>query len=81
MIDLNICEEGDILISLHGAKLEYVSKTPWKHYTYLDHVVKYIDKEFGENNYGTRTSDGFVFAKNRIAETDHDIVEIIHKTK
>jgi hypothetical protein len=49
-------------------KLEYVSKTPWKHYTYLDHVVKYVvDKDnetFDFENYGTRTNDGFVFAKN-----------------
>ena len=80
-IDLNTCEKGDILISSQGARLEYISKTPWKHYNYLDHVVKYLDKEFGKNSYGTRTNDGFVFAKNRIAETDHDIVEIIKKDK
>mgnify|MGYP006321124579 FL=1 len=38
-VDLSKCKKGDILISTHGAKLEYISKTPWKHYTYLDHVV------------------------------------------
>ena len=32
----------------------------------------------GDENYGSRTNDGFVFAKNRIPETDHDIVEIRH---
>jgi hypothetical protein len=80
-INLNDCKKGDILISSQGAKLEYVSKTPWKHYTYLDHVVKYVvDKDnetFGFENYGTRTNDGFVFAKNRKPETDHDIIDII----
>jgi len=80
-INLNECKVGDILISSQGAKLEYVCKTPWKHYTYLDHVVKYIeDKDgnpFSDDSYGTRTNDGFVFAKNRIPETDNDIVEII----
>ena len=80
-IDLNTCKRGDILIGSHGLKLEYISKTPWKHNTYLDHVVKYPSSdEYGDNNYGTRTNDGFVFAKNRKPEIDHDIVEIIHKT-
>lgn len=82
-IDLRICKKGDILISSQGAKLEYISPTPYEHLTYLDHVVRYIkDKDgkgMGKNNYGTRTHDGFVFAKNRIPETDHDIVEISHK--
>jgi hypothetical protein len=81
-IDLNTCKQGDILISSHGAKLEYVAPTPYKYFTYLDHVVKYVeDKDgnsFGDDCYGTRTNDGFVFAKKRIPETDHDIVEIIH---
>jgi hypothetical protein len=80
-IDLNTCEAGDILISSHGEKLEYISKTPYNNYTYLDHVVRYTGEEFGDNNYGTRTNDGFVFAKNRKPETDHDIVEIIKKVK
>jgi hypothetical protein len=78
-INLNDCDPGDILISSQGLKLEYVSKTPWKHYSYLDHVVKYLKDEFGDESYGTRTNDGFVFAKNRIPETDNDIVEIIKK--
>lgn len=80
-IDLSTCEKGDILISSRGAKLEYISPTPWGNYTYLDHVVRYIHDEYGqpygEDNYGTRTNDGFVFAKNRIPEFDHDIVKII----
>lgn len=83
MVDLSNCEKGDILISSHGAKLEYVCPTPWKHYTYLDHVVRYVEdengKKFSADNYGTRTNDGFVFAQNRIPETDHDIVQIIKK--
>jgi hypothetical protein len=31
----------------------------------------------GDENYGTRTHDGFVFAKKRIPQTDHDIIEVI----
>jgi len=77
-IDLSTCEKGDILISSRGLELEYISKTPWKEHSYLDHVVKYPKDEFGDDNYGTRTNDGYVFAKNRHPETDHDIVKIIH---
>lgn len=81
-IDLSKCKKGDILISRHGVKLEYVCPTPWKHCKYLDHVVKYIEdadgKSFGEEVYGTRTNDGFVFAKNRDPNTDHDIIRIIN---
>lgn len=81
MIDLRTCKPGDKLLTSQGSILEYISPTPWKHYTYLDHVVKYIkDKDgldFNEENYGTRTHDGFVFAHNRRPETDHDIIEIL----
>ena len=80
-VDLRECKKGDILISSQGAKLEYIAPTPWKHFTYLDHVVRYIaDKDgesMGKNQYGTRTHDGYVFAKNRIPEHDHDIIQII----
>jgi hypothetical protein len=82
-IDLRTCSQGDILLGAHGAELEYICPTPWKHLTYLDHVIRYIkDKDgnsMGEYNYGTRTHDGFVFAKNRIPATDEDIVLIIKK--
>lgn len=80
-VDLRTCKKGDILRSSQGAKLEYISPTPWGAYTYLDHVVRYVEDangiSFGEKCYGTRTHDGYVFAKHRIPETDHDIVEII----
>lgn len=83
-IDLRVCKKGDILISSLGATLKYVSPTPWKNYSYLDHVVKYIEDKDGnkmrEESYGTRTHDGYVFANKRIPESDHDIVEIIHAT-
>jgi len=79
-IDLRNCKKGDILISSQGAKLEYICPTPFGNYIYLDHVVRYIEdkdgKSMGRENYGTRTHDGFTFAKNRIPETDHDIIEI-----
>lgn len=78
-IDLSTCKRGDVLISSHGLQLEYICKTPWMGYKYLDHVVKYPPNEFGDENYGTRTNDGFVFAKNRKPEIDHDIIEIIRK--
>jgi hypothetical protein len=81
--DLRKCKKGDILISSHGAKLEYIAPTPYGHYTYLDHVVRYIEdkdgKSLGKDNYGTRTNDGFVFALNRKSETDHDIIKIIEQ--
>ena len=52
-----------------------------EYYTYLDHVVRYIEdvegKSFGKENYGTRINDGFTFAKNRKPETDHDIAKIL----
>jgi len=73
-IDLNICEEGDILISKHGLKLKYVKKLN-PEVDYYDHEVQYLDKSLGK---GTRTNDGFVMRnENKRLETDHDIVEII----
>lgn len=81
IVDLSKCKKGDILISSLGAKLEYIAPTPWRHYTYLDHVVRYVEdsdgKSFGNEIYGTRTNDGFAYAKNRIPETDHDIVMVM----
>lgn len=83
MIDLSKCKKGDVLISSHGHILEYVGPTPIKGYKYLDHVVRYVTDDKGRpytpDNFGTRTNDGFVFAKNRKPETDHDIVKIIPK--
>lgn len=84
-IDLSICDTGDILISSKGSILQYVCKTPWGVYKYLDHVVKYIcTKEgysfaeiSGEPSYGTRTNDGFVYRNNRDPKVDNDIVKII----
>jgi len=80
-IDLSTCEKGDVLISSHGTTLEYISRTPFKQYAYLDHVVRYVKykngEKFAKGSYGTRTNDGFVFANNRQPETDDDIVEVI----
>jgi len=82
-VDLRNCKKGDVLISSLGATLEYVCPTPWKHYQYLDHVVKYVKdakgKSMGKDNYGTRTHDGFAYLKNRNPETDHDIVKVLPK--
>ena len=80
-IDLSNCKKGDKLISSQGSELEYISKTPWKQYTYLEHVVKYVKdkdgKPYSNHNYGTRTNDGFTFAKNRKPETDNDIILVL----
>ena len=78
-IDLNECEKGDILISTHGAILEYEGKT--EDWEYLPHRIKYISSEDPLkplSGYGTRTNDGFVFKNNRIP-SDHDISRIIKK--
>ena len=84
-IDLRTCISGDVLISSQGVILKYVAPTPWKEYTYLDHVVEYIRRkdgtDFPKNSYGTRTHDGFVFANNRIPEIDNDIVEIYYSPR
>lgn len=73
VIDLNKCDKGDILISSQGMILEYVSPTPYLHFTYLDHVIKYIDSDI----LVTRTNDGFVFANRQLS--DNNIVKIIKK--
>lgn len=80
-IDLRECEEGDILISSHGAKLKYIR--PTKGSEYLDHYVQYIEFPDGAKphlSFGTRSHDGYVFRYNRKPETDHDIVKIIKKS-
>jgi hypothetical protein len=77
-IDLRECVEGDILISVHGHKLKYIR--PTINSEYLDHLVQYLEDDKGvpynENNFGTRTHDGYVFKFKRL-DTDHDIVQII----
>jgi len=77
-IDLRNCETGDLLFSSLGARLVYIR--PTNDDEYLDHLVKYINipnVKCGYNCFGTRTHDGFTFAKNRKPETDHDIIEVI----
>lgn len=83
-VDLRKCKKGDILISCHGAILEYISPTPHLQYTYLDHVVRYIEnserqlKFYRDDNYGSRTDDGYyTFNKNNCLPSDHNIVLII----
>ena len=80
-IDLSKCKKGDILISTHGAVLKYLAPTPYNGICYLDHVVRYIrtpDNGILKTKcLGTRTNDGFVYAKNRMPESDHDIAKVI----
>lgn len=70
-IDLSKCKPGDILVSKHGLKLEYVEPLPVN--DYFDHKVKYPDGSFG-----TRINNGMTY-KNFPLPEDHDIVKIIHK--
>lgn len=82
-IDLRTCKPGDILISRHRAKLEYVAPTPWRHITTNDHVVRYLQYPDGdpvvEESYGARTHDGYVFTDPVDRSIGHhDIVQIIH---
>lgn len=79
-VDLRNCQEGDILMSVLGGTLRYLR--PTTETEYLDHKVQYLhvpNSELDKLGDGSRTHDGFVFAKNRIPETDHDIVMIIPK--
>lgn len=84
-IDLSKCKKGDILISTHGAVLEYLAPTPYVGMTYLEHVVRYLRNSnkmtITGNSYGTRTNDGFVFARNRKPESDHDIAKVIPRSE
>jgi len=80
-IDLRKCNEGDILISTHGAVLEYMRPTnPDRPEGYYDHCVKYLyvnGERCPEGQMGTRINTGHVFRNNRIPETDHDIIRVI----
>ena len=81
IIDLNTCEEGDILICSTGAKLEYVQKTGMN--AYYEHLVKYIELPDGtkpKDSFGTRTNDGFCFRKNRRPD-DHNVIAIQRKQR
>ena len=80
MVNLNNCDRGDLLISCHGAILEYVE--PTEEGNIYDHYVKYL-YDIGGNPYpnncnGTRMNDGFVFINESARlPTDHNIVNII----
>lgn len=77
-VDLRNCKKGDILISKHGAILEYLAPLPEEHY--YDHSVKYLWLDGvlneGQLGNGTRNDDGSVFKSKRL-DTDHDIVAVI----
>jgi hypothetical protein len=81
-IDLRNCKEGDILITSLGGVCEYLS--PLDESDYFDHKIKYLHIPddtiaIGDSCEGSRTHDGFVFRKNRIPKTDHDIVKVLTK--
>ena len=79
-VNLKNCKKGDILISKHGAILEYLEELPEE--DYFDVKVKYlfIDGEInkGKLGEGTRTFEGETFRKKKL-ETDHDIVAVIDR--
>lgn len=72
MVDLRMCEKGDMLVTKHGLTLTYVKRLPKAHY--YDHEIKY--PYLNGNGYGTRTHDGHVFREKRKPE-DQDIIKII----
>lgn len=82
-IDLSKCEKGDILISSQGSVFEYIAPTPWLHHTYLDHVVRRIKDTEGkippDNQFVTRTNDGYAYKNKRMPEFDEDIIQIIKR--
>lgn len=81
-VDLRQCEEGDILISALGATLRYVGLSKRSTKKDYPHEVEYLYSPYGKFRglgNGDRTDDGYVFRKNRIPETDHDIVMVIKK--
>ncbi len=70
-IDLNICQQGDLLLTDQATFLTYCKKIPT---TYeCKHVIKYA-----KGSYGSRTDDGYVSSNKRII-TDENIIEIIKK--
>lgn len=73
MIDLNVCERGDKLLSTHGILLTYLCRRTDTNY--CPHMV-----EYPTGSTGSRTDDGYVYeyACNRLPE-DHDIVAIFKK--
>ena len=75
-VNLNECENGDLLISALGAELIYIRPTTKDEY--LDHVVEHLDRDLG-TNLSTRTNDGYLFQYARVPESDHDIIEIIKR--
>lgn len=79
-VNLRNCKKGDILISKHGAILEYVEQLPEDNY--FDVRVKYLfingETNNGKLGEGTRTFEGETFRKKKL-ETDHDIVAVIDR--
>ena len=78
-IDMNVCSPGDILISRHGAILEYLKKSDninlkkWPHQVMF---LYYPEEESTLLGPGSRTDEGYVFKNKRLPE-DHEIVSII----
>jgi hypothetical protein len=80
MVDLRKAKPGDILISKHGAILEYVEELPES--DYFDIKVRYLLVDGivneGQLGYGSRFYDGATYKNNR-EESDHDIVNVIDR--
>ena len=74
MINLQNCKKGDILLSKHGAILEFVRVLPETGYYDIEVKYLYADGKTDLGN-GTRNLDGTVFKQNR-KEKDHDIVAV-----
>lgn len=71
-IDLNVCKEGDLLLTDQATILTYIKKLECINYP---HLIKYPNDSFG-----SRTNDGYTSKKveGRLI-TDENIIEIIKK--
>ena len=67
-VNLRNCKKGDILISKHGAILEYLEDLTEEDYFDVKVRYLYVDGEInsGQMGDGTRTFEGEVFHKKKL---------------
>ena len=74
VFDMNQCKPGDLLESIHGAKLEYVGLRRCG-IDVFTHSVNYLmidGKDIAPPAPGTRTAEGWMY-RNRPLPEDHDV--------
>ena len=72
VFDMNQCKEGDLLESIHGAKLKYSGKEGTKSFPHLVQYLSIPGENVSGKSKGTRTNEGWVF-DNSPLPIDHDI--------